>query len=278
MKRTNNLWMLGALVMTLGLAGCSTTPDDPYADERDPFEDVNRDLWDFNQDLDEWVISPAADVYGTIPKPVRDGLYNVVDNLDEPSSTVNNILQWKLTDAGVSISRFVINSTVGLLGFFDVAEKIGLDKRQEGFGEVLASWGVMDGPYVMLPGLGPTVVVDRGGDYVDGTYFPFDLLSTPVNIARWTIYGLETRIRLRDQEQVLENSLDSYAFVREAYFQNWQDKVYDGNPPVDEEFDDYDDSYYEDDAYFEEDDSFYEEDDDTEFEEDDATKEENNNE
>ena len=225
------------------LAGCSSTPD-PDQDPRDPFEHFNREMWDFNQELDRNIISPAADVYDEIPEGVRRALYNMAENLDEPSSFVNNTLQAKFADAGVSLSRFVINSTVGLLGLFDVASHVGLNKRQEGFGEVLATWGVTDGPYLMLPVLGPTVVIDRGGDVVDGMYFPYPLLTWPMDIARWTIKGLETRIQLRQQERVLNNSLDPYAFVREAYFQNWRDRVYDGNPPVemeDDEFEDFED-------------------------------------
>lgn len=241
--------LLMAMMLAL-LAGCSSTPDngndDDYADPRDPFESVNRDLWDFNEALDDAVIRPAAMAYEKIPEPVRDGLYNMADNLDEPSSTVNNLLQWKIADAGISLSRFVLNSTVGLLGFFDVAGELGMTKRQEGFGEVLASWGVGNGPYLMLPAMGPTVVTDRGGDYVDGLYFPLDLLSWPANLARYTIKGLTTRLELRQQEQVLDNSLDPYSFVREAYFQNWRNDVYDGNPPLEEpeefeEFEDFDD-------------------------------------
>jgi len=228
------------------LGACSTTPDDPYADERDPFEEVNRDLWDFNQSLDEYVISPAADVYENVPQPNRSGLYNMVENLDEPSSTVNNILQAKFADAGRSVGRFLVNSTVGLLGFFDVATQMGIERRQETFGEVLAVWGVGDGPYIMLPGAGPTVALDGAGSWLDGEYFPFDLLSWPMDIVRYTVKGLELRIRLREQEQVLENSLDSYAFIKETYFQNWRNKVYDDNPPaMDDEFDDsqFDESY-----------------------------------
>jgi len=222
--------LLMALLAVM-VSGCSSSPNDPYADKRDPFETLNRDLWDFNQDLDEAILWPAAQAYGTIPEPGRRGLRNVVDNLGEPSHLLNNVLQGKVSDAGVSFWRFAINSTVGVLGIFDVATDIGLQRRPESFGETLARWGTADGPYVMLPGLGPTVVIDRSGDIVDGMYFPIDNLDGGVSFARLVIKALDTRLRLQEQQSLMDNSLDSYSFVREAYFQNWRNKVYDGNPP-----------------------------------------------
>lgn len=223
--------MLWALAIVLLVSGCSTSPDDPYADPRDPLENLNRDIWDFNQELDEAILWPAAQAYGKIPEPGRRGLRNVVDNLGEPSYLLNNALQGKVTDAGVSLWRFAINSTVGIFGIFDVASDIGLSARPESFGETAASWGVGDGPYLMLPGIGPTVVIDRGGDVVDGMYFPIDNLDGGVSFTRLVIKALDTRLRLQEQQALMENSLDSYSFVREAYFQNWRNKVYDGNPP-----------------------------------------------
>ncbi|WP_417688083.1 VacJ family lipoprotein [Pseudidiomarina sp.] len=227
-------YLLAGMIAVLGLSGCATAPDDPYADPRDPFEEVNRDVWDFNEALDENVLWPVARTYGKIPQPVRTGLLNAAENLGEPSYLVNNTLQGKFKDAGISFWRFLINSTVGVVGIFDVAGEMGLTRREEGFGETLASWGVGDGPYVMLPAMGPTVPVDRGGDLVDGWYFPLDDLNTPVSVARVAIKALELRLRLQEQQALMENSLDPYSFVREAYYQSWRNKVYDGNPPAEE--------------------------------------------
>lgn len=233
-------------LLAVSVGACSSSPADPYADPRDPFETVNRDLWDFNQELDEAILWPAAQAYGTIPEPGRRGLRNVVDNLSEPSYLLNNALQGKAADAGVSFWRFAINSTVGILGIFDVASNFGLNARPESFGETAASWGVGDGPYVMLPGIGPTVVIDRSGDVVDGMYFPIDNLDGGVSFARLVIKALDTRLRLQEQQSLMENSLDSYSFVREAYFQNWRNKVYDGNPPPEPQTDEeeLDDDFY----------------------------------
>lgn len=244
----------------LALAACSSTPDDEgvppaendqiqpehvaesmefdFRDERDPFEEFNRRMWSLNRNiLDPFILSPAATAYSYVPKPIRFGLYNMTENLTEPASVVNNLLQGKPKSSFISASRFVLNSTVGLLGFFDVATVMGLEQDRETFGETLAVWGTPDGPYVMLPGMGPTVVIDRGGDFVDDVYSPTGFFNIYVTAARFIVRGLEQRIELREVEPLLENSLDEYAFVRDVYFSYWQDKVYDGNPPREDRWD-----------------------------------------
>ena len=226
---------LTAVLAMVVLSGCSSTPDDPYADKRDPFEDVNRVMWDFNQEVDEAVIKPAAEVYKKVPEPIRTSLHNMFENLQEPWSVVNNVLQGKPTGAAVSAGRFFFNTTIGLLGLLDPATEMGLTKREESLGQTLAVWGVPDGPYLMLPIAGPTVLIDRGTDWVDGNYFPYTEIDSDWDIPRYTVKGLRARLSLSKQEQMLENSLDSYTFVKEAYFQNWRYQVYDGNPPPEED-------------------------------------------
>lgn len=261
--RTQGIVVSSGLALVL-LSGCAQTPaqesatevevevapsaaaaeqfDFDFRDKRDPWERMNRPLYHFNRNvLDPYLISPAASAYALVPQPVRDGLFNATENIVEPASTVNNLLQRKFREAGISAGRFLMNSTIGVFGLFDVASKMGVGKEQESFGETLAVYGVPDGPYVMLPGAGPTVIIDRGGDFVDGYVWPATLLSWPVSIARYAIRGLETRIALRDLEPMLNNAIDEYAFVREAYISTWRDKVYDGNPPVDSLYDDFDD-------------------------------------
>lgn len=256
-------WMLSLAVCVFALSACSATPDtegvDPvktdqvqpehateldfdFRDERDPFEGFNRSMWTFNRNvLDRYIVSPAATAYSYVPRPLRWGLYNMTENLTEPASVVNNLLQGKPKASLISAGRFIVNSTVGLLGFFDVATEMGLVEERETFGETLAVWGVPDGPYVMLPGLGPTVVIDRGGDLIDDYYSPTMFFNVYVSVIRFAIRGLEQRIELREVEPMLENSLDQYAFVRDVYFSYWQDKVYDGEPPRDDRWQDWDD-------------------------------------
>ncbi|WP_331458486.1 MlaA family lipoprotein [Aliidiomarina indica] len=228
------------------LLGCASKPAEEenefdFTDERDPFEDVNRVMWDFNRDvLDKYVALPLANAYENVPAPTRRGLYNMTENILEPASVVNNSLQGKGKASAKSFGRFLINSTFGVFGFFDVASKMGVGSEKESFGETLAVYGAPDGPYLMLPGVGPTVVLDRGGDFVDDYIWPMSFMSFPLTLTRYAIRGLEQRIELKQLEPMLENAIDEYSFVREAYFSVWLDKVYDGDPPAQDDWNDWD--------------------------------------
>jgi len=221
---------------SLLLSGCATTPavDDANADPKDPFETINRSMWTFNWDvLDKNIFKPAAQTYADhTPKVVRAGLYNMVLNLDEPSAAVDNLLQLKFADAAKSATRFVLNSTVGILGFFDPASHLGLIRREEEFGEVMATYGVGDGPYLMLPALGPSSVREEVGDYIDQLYWPLALIDFWPNVLRLTVKGLEIRAQLSEQEGLINDAIDPYIFVKNAYFQNMRYRVYDGELPV----------------------------------------------
>ena len=230
------------LVLIL-LSGCATKPVQPvppvahYQDPRDPMETLNRSLWDFNYDvLDHYLLRPATVGYMTVvPKPARKGLVNAVNNLGEPASFVNASLQAKPSAAAISAGRFLVNSTLGIFGLFDVASKIGLAEQQEDFNQTLAVWGVGHGAYLMLPALGPSTVRGTAGGVVDNLYFPLGLLNTPLALTRAAISALDAREQLMSLEQMLDESLDPYAFVKESYFQRDQFKIYDGNPPQQEE-------------------------------------------
>lgn len=227
------------LLLTLG--GCASqqavdeqardmNSNQQYADPRDPIEGFNRVMWDFNYDvLDEYILRPVTVTYVDImPKPARTGLLNVAENLEEPSNAVNNLLQGKLDGTMTSLGRFVLNSTVGLLGLFDVASQIGLERKEEEFTEVLGVYGIGTGAYLMIPARGPSDIRSTVGDIVDSAYFPIDDLNFYVAFARTAIKAIESRARLIEQEAQLEQSLDPYAFVKNAYFQNLQFKVTDG--------------------------------------------------
>lgn len=200
------------------------------SDPRDPLEPVNREIWDFNWDvLDAYILRPITVTYVTVmPQPARTGLVNITDNLQEPANFLNNMFQGKVDDGLDSLARFLINTTVGLVGTFDVASKIGIERKREQFGETLAVWGVDTGPFLMLPFLGPSDPRSFTGDYVDGFAFPMSLLEGSVNLARIGISVLETRAQLLDQEAQLEQSVDDYAFVKNAYFENLEFRVTDG--------------------------------------------------
>ncbi len=216
------------------LSACSSIPNEGQGDNRDPLEPINRAFWSFTMDYtDKYISKPASRVYTEYtPTFLRSGLYNMALNLNEPASIINNVLQAKFGDAAVSTGRFVLNSTVGLFGFFDPASDFGWSGSQEEFGEVLGSYGVGDGPYIVVPAIGPSSAREEVGDYVDKYYWPLAAIDFWPNLMRLTILGLEKRASLRDQEALLEASLDSYEFVKNAYFQNMDYQLYDGNPPI----------------------------------------------
>lgn len=223
------------ILSALWLAGCSSTQQTATtaADARDPFESVNRSFWTFNYDyLDAYVLRPVTVGYmAVVPKPARTGLSNVVNNLNEPANFFNGLLQGKPSGSAVSAGRFLLNSTVGVVGLFDVATPMGLAERPEDFGQTLGVWGVGHGPYLMIPARGPATVRNLTGDLVDNLYFPMSVLNTPQTIGKFVIGALSGREQLMAQEKLLNDSLDPYAFVKDAYFQRQQYQLYDGNPP-----------------------------------------------
>ncbi len=206
-------------------------------DGRDPLEPMNRAFWTFNyRYFDRYLARPVIHVYADyVPNPAQKGLENFVRNLDEPFSAVNNLLQWKPGDAANATARFLINSTLGILGIMDIAADMGLERKQDKFGEVLGVWGVNDGPYLMIPFLGPSSVREEVGDWVDRLYFPYSLLGFWPLAGRWALDGLVSRAKLIDQEALLDNSLDPYAFTKEAYFQYSKYQLYDGDPPLEQD-------------------------------------------
>lgn len=241
MKKHSSLAAVAVVCVGLLLSGCASKNtaqaqvDSNQLDDGnqvyDPLEPVNRFSWDIQYDfIDPYLLRPIAVGYRDyVPTFVRSGFLNMANNLDEPSALVNNLLQLKGTNAAISGGRFVINSTLGLLGLIDVAKHLGLEEKHEEFGEVLGTWGVSTGPYLMLAG--PSDARDTTGDLVDSAYFPLAALSWPANLLRWSIKSVEGRIQLIDQEQLLDDSSDPYIFVRESYFQRVRYKIYDGNVP-----------------------------------------------
>lgn len=231
-----NLKMLFVIIFSIFVSACSSTPSNEksVSDPKDPLEAINRPFWTFTWDYaDKYVFKPASEGYVEyVPTDLRAGVYNMALNLNEPSTIINHLLQAKFTEAAKSTGRFVLNSTIGLLGFFDPASDFGWNRKEEEFGEVLGSYGVGDGPFLMVPALGPSSVREEVGDFVDSYYWPLAIIDFWPNLVRAGIIGLETRASLADQESIIKDSIDPYEFVKNAYFQNMQFKVYDGNPPI----------------------------------------------
>lgn len=209
------------LVCLSVLLGASSS----FANEKDPWEGFNRGVFTFNMTLDHYTLKPVAKAYRFVtPEVVRTGVSNVFDNLGEPINFGNNLLQLKFEAAGVDLARFIFNSTFGLLGTFDVATKMGLERNNQDFGLTLAHWGVPSGPYVVLPFLGPSTVRDATGKVPD--YF-MEISPFPHDVsARNTTFGvgiLDTRARLIPLEDMIVG--DPYIFIRNAYLETREFKI-----------------------------------------------------
>ena len=212
-----------------------------YSSEvNDPFENINRKTFEFNENLDEKILKPTAKFYSKFPPRIKNGITNFFNNLEEVDTCVNQLLQGKPKKSANDLTRFLINSTVGLGGFIDVASKMGLERNEEDFGQTLAVWGVGEGPYIMLPGLGPSTLRDTFSKPVSSFLsVTFHMTETDVNITLKSIDAIETRERLLDVESLLSG--DKYVFVKDAYIQSIQYEVKDGIDVQDDFVDDMDD-------------------------------------
>ena len=205
-----------------------------------PFEDINRITFKFNESLDNNFLKPVALTYSKTPKPIKKGISNFFDNLEEIETSVNQILQGKPKLAINDFSRFIINSTIGLGGFLDVATKIGLTRHEEEFDQTLALWGVPSGPYIMLPGLGPSTLRDTlARPFSSFLSVTFHMTESDVNLALKGMDALETRERLLEIESLIYG--DRYNFVRDSYVQYMNYEINDGVDVEDEFIDDMDD-------------------------------------
>jgi len=217
------------------LAGCASVPPDYTTQTKDPWEKFNRAVYAFNDKLDKNVARPVANTYvRAVPTPARNRFHDFISNLGEPVTIVNDVLQGKFKQTLQDTGRFLLNSTAGLFGFFDVATPIGLPHHDEDLGQTLAHWGVPSGPYLVLPVLGPSTVRDAGGLYADLYADPPKENMLPRYRNAVTIMdGIDTRAGLMQANSSIDSAYDPYVFVRDAYVQNRRYKIYDGNPPTD---------------------------------------------
>ena len=218
------------LFCTVGLlGGCATAPAN-----RDPAEGINRAVFAFNEGLDTVLIRPAAVGYDTVmPAVVRTGVTNFFANLGDIFIGVNDLLQGKGTDAATDAGRFIINSTVGILGIFDVATPAGLEKHEEDFGQTFGHWGANPGAYVVLPVFGPRNVRDSFGLLVDVLVDPVGHVSkVPTRNTLAGVRLISDRSALLAADKVIEEAaLDKYSYMRDAYLQRRRNLVFDGSPP-----------------------------------------------
>ena len=207
--------------------------------ETDPLKDLNQKTHDLNQTLDLQVASPVARFYKRItPDFIEMGVTNFTQNVEDLSIGVNNILQGKIKSGFSDLSRFTINSTIGIAGFLDIASDMGLEKHDEDFGQTLAVWGVPDGPYLVLPGLGPSTMRDTLAMIPDAFLTPLWLIDHDRTSYSLTAIDLiDTRARYLGLESVVIG--DEYLFYRDAYLQSRQFEIKDGQ--IEDDFDDFDD-------------------------------------
>ena len=225
--------LIGLVFLSLLMAGCAGTQNRHTDPENDPWEGFNRKIYAFNDGLDK-VVRPVAVGYDKVmPDPFQRGVGNFFRNLDAPVTFVNQVLQGKFEQSGSTIGRFLLNSTIGLLGFFDVATKAGLPYYNEDLGQTLAKWGYEDSHDLMLPFFGPST-------FRDGVGFVTDSYYHPVNRAlhgreQWGLLifrGIDLRARFLEQDAELKQAYDPYVLMRDVWLQNRQYQLYDGDPPM----------------------------------------------
>jgi len=223
---------VGVAACLLLLGGCATN-----GNPRDPLEPLNRGVYKFNDVVDHVLVKPAAEVYsGVLPDFVRKGISNVFSNLNDVIVALNNVLQGKFSNAASDVGRIAINTTIGLLGIFDPATEAGLEKNNEDFGQTLGYWGIGDGPYLVLPFLGPSSFRDTAGWVGDVYAWPITYVDP--NRDRNALIALRfvgIRAELLAASNILQTAaLDPYEFTRDAYLQRRRNLVYDGKPPLDD--------------------------------------------
>ena len=196
--------------------------------EDDPWESFNRPVFVFNDTLDTYALKPLAQGYQAVtPQFLEDGIHNMFSNVGEVGNLANNLLQGKVHAAGVDTSRLIFNTTFGLLGFFDIASKMDLRKSDEDFGQTFGVWGLNSGPYLVLPLLGPSTARDAVGKIPDSMLAPYPYISdVPARNTLRAVDVVQTRASLLPLEKLITG--DRYVFVRNAFLQNREFKVTDG--------------------------------------------------
>lgn len=220
-------WLTFASFLLVLTSCASTGPD------YDPYEAVNRRIHAFNEMVDDAVVRPVATAYQAItPGFVDQGVTNISGNLSDAGSAINSMLQLKLGDAAESAMRVAVNSTMGVGGLVDIASEMGIEKHDEDFGQTLGKWGMGSGAYLVLPLLGPSSVRDALGAGLDVFTDPLFHLSASTQYPARGIRAIDRRADLLSVETILDKAaLDEYSYIRDAYLQRRQYRVYDGNPP-----------------------------------------------
>ena len=224
----NRLNMILPLVIffLIFVSGCSTTS----TSKNDPLEPMNRAIFGFNEIVDDNILKPVAKTYKYItPDPVETGVSNFFSNVGEVSTIANDVLQLKFSQASYDLARFSINTTIGILGIFDVASSMGFEKNKEDFGQTLGYWGIPQGPYLVIPFFGPSSIRDAPGLYADMQISPIEQLHNKEELALTTLNIVDIRAKLLRATRILDTAAkDKYIFIRESYLQQREVLVNDG--------------------------------------------------
>lgn len=240
-------------LLLVASAGCATSGEVRERHPDDPWEGFNRKVFAFNDVVDRYALKPAARGYRFItPDPVETGVGNFFSNLGEPRTVLNSLLQGKVRNASIATSRFLINTTVGIGGLWDVASRMEITGQEEDFGQTLGTWGWEESRYLVLPLLGPSTLRDTGGLPVDMYSYPTTYVEDDeVRMGLTALRVIDARAGLLDQEALIRG--DRYSFIRDTWLQQRRFEVNDGeqgeDPFASEEFDfddaDFDDAFAE---------------------------------
>lgn len=221
-----NTALLIAILLLTGCAGGHNPAD--------PLEPLNRGIYRFNDALDKAVLKPAAKGYSAVmPTTGKVMVSNFFSNMDDIMITVNDLLQFKLVQGVSDGMRFIVNSTIGVFGLIDVASAGGLKKHDEDLGQTLGKWGVGNGPYLVIPIVGPSTLRDGVGFYFDLYLDPmYYIEDMSTRNQAYLVQKITRRAELLDQEKVMDEAvIDRYEFIRDFYLLHRKSLLYDGNPP-----------------------------------------------
>ncbi|MFZ3222026.1 MAG: VacJ family lipoprotein [Rugosibacter sp.] len=211
-------------------AGCASSA----GGNKDPLEGFNRVMFAFNDGVDQVVLKPVATGYDAVlPTPVRTGVTNFFGNIADVFIGINNLLQGKVSDGAGDLGRVAVNSTLGLLGVFDVASNMGIEKHEEDFGQTFGRWGADSGAFVVVPFFGPRTVRDTAGLVLDVATDPVSYVDhVPTRNTMAGVRLVDDRANLLPADKVIaEAALDKYSYIRDAYLQRRRSLIYDGNAP-----------------------------------------------
>ncbi len=215
------------------LAGCAAAPS-----REDPFEPMNRALYQFHDTVDTAVVKPVAQAYiDVVPELIRTGVSNVFNNIEDLISAVNDLLQGKLDKLDDDLGRVLLNTVWGVGGIFDLASMVGIERGNEDFGQTFGAWGLPQGPYLFVPFFGPTTVRDGSGAIVRVMVGPVGYIGeVPLRNSLYGLGAVDLRAQALSAGAIVDTAaLDRYLFIRNAYLQRRRYLLYDGKPPPEPE-------------------------------------------